>query len=275
MKRSLFICPICRQPLERAERTCRCANGHSFDLAKEGYVNLLPANQQHSSAPGDDKAMVNARTQFLSGGWYEPLRDQMRRLTEAFLPENGALLDAGCGEGYYTEALSTVAAKREGAAAGIDLSKAAVKRAAKRCRCAEIAVASVYHMPFSDQTVELLTDCFAPLAIDEFSRILKPGGFFLYVVPGRKHLWEMKEILYEHPYENEEKTVEYEGFHLLEEVPLEFRCNLRKQEDIAALFHMTPYAWKTPREGMERLLCLQELDITAQFRILVFTKLRF
>ena len=273
MRRSLFICPICRQPLERADRTCRCANGHSFDIAKEGYVNLLPANRQHSSAPGDDKAMVNARTQFLSGGWYEPLRDQIQRLTEEFLPENGALLDAGCGEGYYTEVLTAVAADKGGTAAGLDLSKSAVKRAARRCEDAEIAVASVYHMPILDQTVDLLTDCFAPLAIDEFRRILKPGGLFPYVIPGRKHLWEMKEILYEHPYENEEKTEAYDGFRLMEEIPLEFRCNLRKQEDIAALFNMTPYAWKTPREGTERLFGLQELDITAQFRILAFAKL--
>lgn len=258
--------------MERNVSMYRCTNGHCYDVSKEGYVNLLPANRQHSSSPGDDKAMVNARTQFLSGGWYGPLRNTMCMLAEKYLPDNGILIDAGCGEGYYTEALGRVAADRGGAAAGIDLSKTAVKRAAKRCKDVEIAVASVYHMPLRDRSVDLLTDCFSPLATDEFLRILKPGGIFLYVVPGGKHLWEMKEILYDHPYENEEKTAEYSGSRLIEEVPLSFRCDLRRQEDIAALFHMTPYAWKTPKDGIERLLLRHELSVTAQFRIFVYEK---
>lgn len=272
MKRSVFACPNCGKALEYDEKTCRCPNSHCFDIAKEGYVNLLPANRRHSDMPGDDKEMVNARTRFLSGGWYDPLRDELSRLAERYLPEQGVLIDAGCGEGYYTETMTQVAILKNGKSGGIDLSKTAAKKASKRCREAEIAVASVYHMPLIDQSVDLLTDCFAPLATEEFYRVLKPGGIFLYVVPGRKHLWEMKEILYECPYENEQKTEEYTGFCLLEEESVEFLCRLNTSEDIVALFGMTPYAWKTPKSGIERLLGYSRLDITAQFRLFAYQR---
>ena len=272
MRKSIFVCPVCSQPLERDEHSCRCSNGHVFDVSKEGYVNLLPANRRHSDMPGDDRTMVNARTCFLSGGWYAPLRDELCRQVERTAGENEILLDAGCGEGYYTEALCSVMHRCGGTAAGIDLSKAAVKRAAKRCPEAEIAVASVYHMPLAEQSVSMLVNCFAPLAAEEFCRVLKPGGVFLYIVPGRKHLWEMKEILYDQPYENEHRDEVYAGFHQTDQVPLEFQFRLRQQDEIAALFQMTPYAWKTPKQGIERLQQCQELKMTAQFRILVYKK---
>ena len=272
MRGSLFSCPLCGREMEHDDRVYQCLSGHCFDIAKEGYVNLLPANRRHSDMPGDDREMVNARTRFLTGEWYEPLRRELQRLAEEYLPVGGTLIDAGCGEGYYTDALNRVAAGKGGTAGGIDLSKSAVRKAAKRCRGAEISVASVYHMPLADQSADLIADCFAPLAVEEFYRVLKPGGSFLYVVPGRRHLWEMKEILYEHPYENAEKTEEYEGFHLMGENPLKFMCRLRSREDIEALFRMTPYAWKTPKEGIERLLEYQQLDVTAQFRVLAFRR---
>lgn len=270
MDKSRFICPICHQTMEYDRRIYRCLSGHCFDVAKEGYVNLLPVNRRHSDMPGDDKAMVSARTQFLEGGWYAPLRKLLCEMTEAYMSEKAVLIDAGCGEGYYTEALSGVVHEKGGYTAGLDLSKAAVRRTAKRCPDAEIAVASVYHMPVADDSANILVDCFAPLAEGEFHRVLKPGGSFFYVVPGQRHLWEMKELLYDQPYENPYREENYTGFRKAEEIPLEFRFQLQKPEEIAALFHMTPYAWKTPKEGAERLLSCQTLTITAQFRILIY-----
>ena len=269
---SVFSCPLCGQALERDAHVYRCYAGHCFDIAKEGYVNLLPANRQHSAAPGDDKEMVRARTRFLDGGWYAPLRDTLFGQASAYATDGTVLLDAGCGEGYYTEAMSRVITERGGRTGGIDLSKAAVKKAARRCQEAEIAVASVYHLPLADRLADVVTDCFSPLAKEEFLRVLKPGGRFLYVVPGARHLWEMKEILYERPYENEVRDEEYEGFRMTETVPLTFGFQLEDAEDIAALFRMTPYFWKTPKEGIQRLAAVQALDLTAEFRILVYEK---
>ena len=270
---SLFICPICGAALVREATRYACPAGHSFDMAKEGYVNLLPANRQHSKTPGDDKAMTVARTRFLEGGWYAPLREKLCELARRDLPEKGTLLDAGCGEGWYTAALAQVAAEKGGRAAGVDLSKPAVKKAARRCPEAQIAVASVYHLPLADRSVHLLVDCFSPLAIEEFYRVLSSGGKFLYVVPGPRHLWELKEILYDTPYENEEKAEDYPGFTLEEIIPVETSFTLTDPQDIQALYHMTPYTWKTPKEGAARLAGVKRLTVTAQFRIHVYQKI--
>lgn len=268
---SLFCCPNCGEELERDGKIYRCGGGHCFDVAKEGYVNLLPVNQKHSDAPGDDKAMTAARTQFLDGGWYAPLRRAIVAGMEETLPPGFRLLDAGCGEGYYTAALEDLAGARGGRVCGVDLSKPAVKKAAKRCKQSEIAVASVYHLPVVDAALDGLVNCFSPLAAEEFCRVLTPGGTFLYVVPGARHLWEMKKTLYDHPYENPVKEECYPGFVYRDIRTVETQFTLTNP-DIRALFQMTPYAWKSPKSGVERLFGLERLDLTAQFTLHIFQK---
>lgn len=269
---TIFCCPVCGERMEQKDREYRCRRGHCFDVAKEGYVNLLPANHRHSVSPGDDREMVTARTRFLDGGWYEPLRSALCQMAENIPGEGKKLLDAGCGEGYYTAALSSAMLKHNGYAAGVDLSKAAAKKAAKRCPGAEIAVSSVYRLPVINETVDILVDCFSPLALDEYRRVLRPGGVFLYVVPGPRHLWELKKVLYDEPYENGEKQEEYPGFKLLAVEPVETEFTLNRTEDIQALFHMTPYTWKTPKDGSDRLAELERLNVTAQFRVHCFRR---
>lgn len=269
---SLFCCPVCGGALAREDRRYRCAAGHSFDMAREGYVNLLPANRQRSKEPGDDREMTAARTRFLEGGWYAPLRDALCALARELAPSAPRLLDAGCGEGWYTQALAEAAAGKGGAAAGIDLSRPAVKKAARRCAAAEFAVGTLYHLPAADASFDLLVDCFSPLAAGEFARILRAGGRFLYVVPGPRHLWELKEVLYEKPYENEDKREGYPGFRYLDVVPVETGFTLPDAQSIGDLFRMTPYVWKTPREGAQRLAALDRLTVTGQFRIHVMER---
>lgn len=270
---SLFTCPICSAPLEREGRTYCCPAGHSYDMAREGYVHLLPANKKHSANPGDDREMAAARTRFLDGGWYAPLRDALCRLALAYAGDAPAVLDAGCGEGYYTNGIFTAFqnAGKSVSLAGVDLSKAALKKAARRTPGAEFAVASVYHLPAADSSIDLLADCFAPLALEEYRRVLKPGGVFLYVVPAARHLMEMKTVLYDRPYENPEEAVSYEGFDYLDIVPVETVMCLG-HEALMDLFRMTPYTWKTPKAGVERLEGSEQLDVTAAFRIHVFRK---
>ena len=141
-----------------------------------------------------------------------------------------------------------------------------MKKAAKRCGGAEFAVASVYHLPVADRAVDLLVNCFSPLAAEEFGRVLRPGGRFLYVVPGPRHLWELKEALYDTPYENPEKEEAYPGFRYVDIVPVETVFTLPGPGEIRDLFHMTPYYWKTPKTGMARLEELDRLTVRAQFR---------
>ena len=282
---SLFCCPVCGGPLRREEQVLRCPKRHSYDLSREGYVYLLPPNQRHSSAPGDDKGMAAARRDFLSKEYYLSL---LNTLCSWFLSDSGdspVILDAGCGEGYYTAGIyqALMSQGRHPRMAGTDISKFSLRIAAKREHSIEFAVASSYHLPLADQSVDALLNCFSPLALEEFHRLLRPGGSFLYVVPGANHLWELKQVLYDHPYPNEERETPYDGFTYQTIVPVDGVITLERQSDIHALFQMTPYYWKTPKAGpltrtpspqagAERLAALEHLTTQISFRIHIFQK---
>ena len=271
---SLFCCPLCGKALAESGNALRCPSGHSFDRAGEGYVHLLPVNRKHSKAPGDDKGMASARRAFLERGWYAPLRDTLCQLAAELCGPEPVVLDAGCGEGYYTAGVrdALLSAGKPPRTAGVDISKFAVRLAAKRCQDIEFAVASSYRLPVADRSADLLLNVFSPLAIEEFRRVLRPGGLYVYVVPAARHLWELKEILYDKPYPNEEKETPYGGFAYDRIVPVDYTVRLPARADIRALFQMTPYYWKTPKEGSARLAERETLDCRISFRVHVFRR---
>ena len=271
---SLFRCPLCGEPLTRDAHAYRCPNRHNYDISKEGYTYLLPVNRKHSAAPGDDKGMAAARKAFLSKDHYRPLLDALCDLSVSMTGEAPAILDAGCGEGYYTEGIrqALLASGKTPRMAGIDISKFILRSAAKRSREIEFAVASSYSLPVADESIDLLLNCFSPLALEEFYRVLRPNGVFLYVVPAAEHLWEMKQVLYDTPYRNEEKLTPYQGFRYEQVIPVDASITLEDPEDIRNLFQMTPYYWKTPKEGSERLAQLDTLTTRISFRIHVYRK---
>lgn len=271
---SLFRCPICTAPLTKEDKTYRCHKGHSYDCAKEGYVHLLPANQKHSKNPGDDKGMAASRNRFLSGDWYRSLRQALEQLACEMERQDLSVLDSGCGEGYYTQGVAR-ALKEQGRAfqiCGVDLSKPSVRYAAKRLKEGEFAVASAYHLPVGTDSIDLLINCFSPLALEEFTRVLKKGGRFLYVVPGPEHLWELKQVLYEKPYLNDEIAPDYPGFVKCRVVKVEEKVILPNQQTISDLFQMTPYFWRTPAAGKAKLEALETLELTISFAVHVYEK---
>jgi 23S rRNA (guanine745-N1)-methyltransferase len=219
--------------------------------------------------------MAASRREFLSKGYYTPLLEALCREIGSRTGDAPVLLDTGCGEGYYTAGIFRAlrAAGKSPRMAGTDISKAILRYAAKREKDIEFAVASYYHLPLPDGSADILLNCFSPLALEEFTRVLRPGGYFFYVVPAADHLWEMKEVLYENPYPNEEKETPYEGFTYESIVPVDAVITLQSQADIHALFQMTPYYWKTPKSGSERLAALDTLDCRISFRIHIFRKL--
>ena len=218
--------------------------------------------------------MVAARSAFLEKGYYLPLRQALEELVCNLTQDLSApvLLDSGCGEGWYTAGLfqALAAQGKQPQVAGVDISKFALKKAAKRLPLGEFAVASVYRLPLADHCADVITNVFSPLAAEEFSRILRPGGHYLYVVPSARHLWQMKEVLYANPYENPVKLEEYPGFAHVDTVEVRYSISMDDSADWMALFRMTPYAWKTPKEGIQRLEALPHLDTEIGFDIHVY-----
>ena len=272
---SLFLCPVCGKPLVREEKRYLCPVNHSYDISAAGYVHLLPANQKNSLVPGDDKGMAAARNRFLSGGWYQPLQEGLSKLAVQNMPEEGVLFDSGCGEGYYAAGVKAALRKagKNPTVCGIDISKFSLRWAAKRDREIEFAVASAFHLPVADNSVDFLINCFSPMAREEFARVLKCGGYLVYVVPAPKHLWELKVAVYDTPYENEAQIVNYEGFVFESVTRVEDHVHLPDGQTIQDLFGMTPYLWKTPKSGIERLNALECLDVTISFDLHLFRKL--
>ena len=277
-----WCCPLCSRPLS-GDAALKCPAGHSFDRAKEGYWHLLPVQNTRTKAPGDSKEMVAARRAFLSAGYYGVFGQALGELAlEYGLPADEKsplrLLDAGCGEGWYDRCIAQQFA-REGRGlelAGFDIAKPAVRLAAKALPTARYAVASSFHQPVRTGWADLLLNCFSPFAREEFLRVLRPGGLrpggrMIYVVPGADHLYEMKAVLYEKPYKNPVQQVEYEGFCPIGEREVTDAITVPAAQ-LEALFAMTPYYWKTPRDGAQRLKALPELTTKISFRFLVFEK---
>ena len=271
-------CPLCGAPLA-GDVTLKCPSGHCFDRAKEGYWHLLPVQNTRTKAPGDSKEMVAARRAFLSAGHYGIFGQALGELClEYGIPAAQEaplrLLDAGCGEGWYDRCVAQqfAAAARPLELAGFDIAKPAVRLAAKALPTARYAVASSFHQPVKTGWADLLLNCFSPFAREEFLRVLRPGGRMIYVVPGAEHLYQMKAVLYAEPYKNPVQEVAYEGFRPIGERDARGTITVPASQ-LEALFAMTPYYWKTPRDGAARLAALPELTTEIAFRFLVFEKL--
>lgn len=307
-KRSGFCCPICGGTLEWGAHVAACPGGHSFDVARQGYVHLLPPNRMHSKVPGDTREMVEARRRFLEAGYYSPFRDELCRLAKdcaglvaapgagerapsgypaefglnagpgigerapVYPPAEAGLkiLDAGCGEGYYTGAVK--AALPEAEVYGFDISKLAVKAAAGKYKQVGFAVASCFAIPMPNASCDCLLDVFAPAAEQEFARVLKPGGFLIYAVPGERHLYGLKEILYEEPYENEHRETGYEGFAFVSRTAVRDDIWVPDAGTAQDLFAMTPYYWKTGVEGAQRLRETSGFSTEIAFDFLVYQR---
>lgn len=274
---SLFVCPICKGALFQQEKSLVCKNGHVFDKAKQGYVHLLAPNKMHAKIPGDNQQMVQSRREFLQTGFYSIFSDRLNELVLEAVQNISSpkILDAGCGEGYYTARLAKYLQEHECFAeiAGFDISKFAVKAAAGFCKQAEFAVASAFDIPAADSFADCVINVFAPIVPQELKRVSKIGSALILAVPGERHLFGLKEILYDCPYENEHKETEYEGFKFVKRVSVSSVISIDSPKIIQDLFAMTPYYWKTSVEGSERLKCAKSLKTEIHFDFLVYQRI--
>ena len=273
-----FLCPICKQHFSRRDHSLVCPEGHSFDIARRGYVNLLRPGKVGAVRHGDDRLMVDARRAFLDAGFYAPLRDAVTDIVCAMAPSGSAItvLDAGCGEGYYTAAVKRALESMGTAvsAYGIDVSRDALNACAVRDRAIRLAVASIFDLPAENESVDVLLNLFAPYDAAEFARVLKMGGTLVRAFPRERHLWDLKAAIYDEPYENEILSTELDGFAKVTETALDFPLHLETSEQIMNLFRMTPYYYKTSREGQARAQALPKLETHASFRLLVYQKVK-
>lgn len=260
----MYRCPICAQSLYRQGNAYRCANRHTFDIAKSGYVNYYIRGRKNS---GDQKDMVDARSAFLAHGYYDPLRQRLICLLKKIHPH--VMIDAGCGQGYYTNAFAEALGDSEIYA--FDLSKYALKEAAKAGKQVHYAVASIASLPLFDACADAWITIFAPLYEKELQRVLKQGGCLIRITPGEWHLWELKQCLYDDVYRNAPAKA-ITKMHLLHTEELTYSIQIQGQADILALFSMTPYAYRTPPEHKQRLTSLSSLSVKLQFHIEIWQK---
>lgn len=269
-----FLCPVCGHPLKRVEKRYLCENNHSFDCAKSGYVNLSMNQASSSKRHGDDKKMIQARTAFLSSGAYRCLSDLLVEISTPLLSEGDSFLDAGCGEGHYTALLAEELEKqgKHCTLMGIDVSKDALTAAGKRNAGLLLAVASVFHLPVAEESISLVWNVFAPIAPEEYARVLKKDGHLIRVFPLEEHLMGLKEKLYDRVYPNKPQEPEIPGLKLIKTHYIRKELVLRNKDQIGSLFAMTPYYYKTSAVDQEKIANLEILSTPIAFGISVYEK---
>ncbi len=271
-----YICPICQNPLIQhlPSKGYYCKNKHHFDLAKEGYLNLLPAQHKKSKEPGDSRAMMRARRNFLEAGFYQPMAKALASIIDNHRPETTPMhiLDVGCGEGYYSRQIEEHSQHSEHLDLhGIDIAKNAIFAAAKKQANAHFIVASSKSMPYADQYFDLLFRVYAPSNDREISRLLKTNGLLLIVTPGPRHLWQLKEFIYKEVKEHSVDTPLPEDFEQIESQRISYTIQ-PDQEQRMALLHMTPFAWRAKGDVQNKIQRSTGLEIEADFILTLAVK---
>jgi 23S rRNA (guanine745-N1)-methyltransferase len=250
---------------------CKGPKTHSYDFASGGYVNLGSPVQ---SGGGDSKQAVRARSDFLNMGYYEPIANTLRRLLSEHLPTDALVVDAGCGEGYYSELI----AEDGYSLAGFDLSKFAVDAAAKRAKAkgranAFFGVASVFSLPLADLSADAVVNIFAPCAEKEYARVLKDNGLLFVVAAGTDHLLGLKKAIYNEIHKNDVRADMPTDMKLIRSERLSYTITVNGNQSIKNLFAMTPYYWKTSQSDVQKLETLESLQTEIDINFEVYQKI--
>jgi 23S rRNA (guanine745-N1)-methyltransferase len=266
----MWACPHCRLDLQASAdgSSQACVNGHAFDRAREGYVNLLPSNRKRSREPGDSADMVAARRRVHDANTYRQLADTVAAELGA-VGVAGRVLDLGCGEGYYAETL--IRELPASSICGVDISRAAIRLAARRYPAGDFAVASAFDLPIPDASLGAVVRVFAPSDDGELLRVLKSRCFYLEVSPGPRHLWQLRQGLYEQPREHAVARSEISGLQLLRRRELHFEVNPGPGQ-LADIIGMTPFAHRGHRARREHVLLSALSAVTMAFSLRLFQR---
>lgn len=274
----MLTCPVCNTALSQTERQLRCENNHSFDMAKQGYFNLLLNTAKNSKQPGDNAAMVTARSQFLTAGHYQSISDAINQLVIDHLWQqtDAHILDLGCGEGYYTERLHHALSDHQipHQLFGLDISKDAIKAACKRSNHIQWLVANANHAPFTANSMHTIVNVFNRIMPEALNSLCHPEGKVIIASAGAYHLQQLKEAIYQTP-----KFVEYDAITAMAEhfkhdtrTTLDFTMQL-DQTSAASLLSMTPHVWRSSPQTQQGLLSQQQLELRVQINLDCFLPL--
>jgi 23S rRNA (guanine745-N1)-methyltransferase len=263
-----YICPICKKSLLLNNKSYSCESKHSFDQAKEGYVNLLPVQHKHSKDPGDNKAMVSARREFLDKGFYQPLADELQALYQQYADLTKPVFDAGCGEGFYTQQYSNLTNN----VYGIDIAKNAVKSAAKKYKNCQFSVGTLSQLPFTENYFSWINSIYAPILEQEFTRVLADNGYLVTVTPAKNHLIELKALIYREATQHDISKTPIEHLTLIEQKEVNYVMEFTKSDDIINLLAMTPFAFKTTDSLLNDLKARESFTCQADFLIRLYQK---
>lgn len=266
----ILACPHCKASMYVSENGksvfCRGERRHCFDFSADGYLAM-------GQGGGDSKDMVRARRQFLSKDYYLEGADEICRVAKKYIEPDAYIVDAGCGEGYYTNKLATLSSHT----IGFDLSKFACSAASKSAKALGVANAlyitgSVFELPLFDGSADMIVNVFAPCTEQEYARVLRDGGHLVVVGAGENHLMGLKKVLYDNTYVNTARADLPKNMTLVEKNIISFEIEVHGSEDISALFLMTPYYWRTRESDKEKLISLDTLKTKIEFEISVYRK---
>lgn len=283
-----LICPHCGGALHRDSGSllCDCHTGrtHCYDIAAAGYVNLLPPGKGGNAHTGDDAGMIAARSAFLRGGYYDCISDAAAEIAcEALGAGRDAVrfCDAGSGEGYHTRRMACRLAEVSGLpviGCGIDASKKGAASGAKGCRDLpdsvqlSFAAGNIFSLPVAATSLDVVFSLFAPIPAEEVFRTLREDGILVVVAAGPRHLWELRCLLYDEPREGNAEAATPAGFVLSHKQTVRKTVHIPDQAALQALFTMTPFYYRTPESGRERLANTPSLDVSVEADIYVFRK---
>lgn len=281
MKNIIYKCPSCDECLQIEGKSYVCNKRHTFDIAKEGYVNLLV--HKSSKGPGDNKLSVLSRKEFLDSGYYDELSNQVNTLISEHINKNtksqSDVLDIGCGEGFYLSRLKNVLSKNDKDSEtrlwGLDISKPAIQYASRRSSDINFCVGNALSLPFINSSIDIVLSVFAPLDSEEVNRVLKDDGQLIVVIPGKNHLSGLVKLVYETSEPHRENKDPIKGSTKLKLVntnEIKNTIRITGQNKIMALLSMTPYYWSINLEKKQKLEKIDELETEIDFKVLTYIK---
>jgi 23S rRNA (guanine745-N1)-methyltransferase len=282
-----LICPVCEANLAQAGNTLKCPQSHSFDVSREGYVNLHLANRKRPQVLGDTKDMVRARRDFLDRGHYRPLSDAINERVHHHLadgtdtpggPFPACIAEVGCGEGTHIgrlkRYLDSQPRHRNICYFGMDISKEAVRLAAKRYGDIRFVVASVWRkILFSSHSIQVMLNIFAPRNVAEFDRVITRDGMLLVAIPGPGHLINLRSdlgLLGIEAHKEQRVVEQFSGtFKLTGKQAIAYEMHLTGEE-LLDLIQMTPNYWHTARETWDAMKSTESVRAETSFTVLQF-----